>query len=81
VTQKISAFQIGDWVKLILDKERSPDNQLHGKPGEITDTEFDYLGETTGKPQDSFIYTVKLDNGEVPDIHFRRHDMELLDIA
>ncbi len=78
MTQKNSAFQIGDRVKLILDKERSPDNQLHGKTGEITDIEFDDLGETTGKPQDSFIYTVKLDNGEVPDIHFRRHDIEQL---
>jgi hypothetical protein len=79
VTQKNSAFQIGDRVKLILDKERSPDNQLHGKTGEITDIEFDDLGETTGKSQDSFAYTVKLDNGEVPDIHFRRHDIELVD--
>jgi len=60
-------------VKLVLDKERSPDNQFHGRTGEITDIEFDDLGETTGKPEDSFIYTVELDGGRTPDIHFRRH--------
>jgi len=25
------------------------------------------------------MYKVKLDNGEIPDIHFRRHDLKKLD--
>jgi hypothetical protein len=78
MTQESSAFQVGDRVKLVLDKELSPDNQLHGRTGEITDIEFDDLGETTGKPEDSFIYTVELDSGRIPDIHFRRHDLSKL---
>jgi hypothetical protein len=61
----------------VLDKERSPDNTLHAKTGEITDIQFDDLGQTTGNPQDNFIYTVKLDSGRTPDIHFRRHDLVL----
>ena len=76
MTQESSAFQVGDRVKLVLDKERSPDNQLHGRTGEITDIEFDDLGETTGNSQDNFIYTVKLDSGKTPDIHFRRYDLK-----
>jgi ribosomal protein L21E len=78
MTQETSAFQVGDRVKLVLDKERSPDNQFHGRTGEITDIEFDDLGETTGRPEDSFIYTVELDGGRIPDIHFRRHDLVLV---
>lgn len=73
-----AALQVGDRVKLVLDKERSSDNTFHGKTGEITDIRFDDLGQTTGNPQDNFMYTVKLDNGEIPDIHFRRHDLSKL---
>jgi len=35
------AYQIGDQVKLILDKETGPDTHLHGKKAEITDINFD----------------------------------------
>lgn len=70
-----AAFQVGDRVKLVLDKERSPDNILHGKTGEITDIQFDDLEDITGNPQDNFMYTVKLDSGRTPDIHFCRHDL------
>jgi ribosomal protein L21E len=78
VNQQHTAFQIGDRVKLVLDKEGSPDNQLHGKKGEITDIQFDNLGETTGQPKDSFLYKVQLDSGHTPNIHFRRHDLRKL---
>lgn len=63
-------------MKLILDKERSIDNQYHGKTGEIIDVQFDDAGSITGNPEDNFTYTVKLDNGETPKIHFRRHDLK-----
>lgn len=69
------SLQKGDRVKLILDKERSPDNHLHGRKGEIIDIEFDDTDSVTGEPEDNFIYTVKLDDGEVPEVHFRRKDL------
>ena len=75
----ITAFQKGDRVKLILDKERGPDTHLHGKTGEIIDIQFDDASAVTGNSEDNFIYTVELDNGAVPDIHFRRHDLKKLD--
>jgi ribosomal protein L21E len=72
-------MQVGDRVKLILDKEVSPDNKWHGKTGEIIDIEFDDAGSVTGDSEDNFMYKVELDNGEVPDIHFRRHDLKRVD--
>jgi ribosomal protein L21E len=70
------AYQKGDHIKLILDKERGPDSHLHGKTGHIIDIEFDDAASVTGDSEDNFIYTVKLDNGKIPDIHFRRHDLK-----
>lgn len=73
------AYQKGDHVKLILDKEIGPDNHLHGKTREIIDVEFDDAASVTGDSEDNFMCKVKLDNGEVPDIHFRRHDLKHLE--
>jgi len=36
------------------------------------------VSSVTGNSEDNFIYTIELVNGEVPEIHFRRHDLELL---
>ncbi len=73
------ALRVGDKVKLILDKEQSPDNQYHGKTGTIIDIEFDDADSITGDPRDNFIYQVELENGEVPGLHFRHRDLELLE--
>jgi len=73
------AFQKGDRVKLILDKETGPDTHLHGKAGEIIEINFDDAGSATGNSEDNFMYTVKLDNGEVPELHFRRHDLKKIE--
>lgn len=70
-----ATLKIEDRVKLILDKEKSPDNQYHGKKGEIIDIEFDDAASVTGDSKDNFMYSVELDNGEIPDIHFRRRDL------
>jgi len=70
------SIQKGDHVKLILDKENGPDNHLHGKTGEIINIEFDDAQSVTGDSEDNFIYTVRLENGDIPDIHFRRHDLQ-----
>lgn len=70
------AYSVGDRIKLILDKERSPDNQWHGKTGEIIDISFDDAASVTGNPEDNFMYKIRLAEGEVPDIHFRRKDLE-----
>ena len=73
-----SAFQVGDKIQLVIDKEVSVDNHLHGKKGEIIDITFDDAGTVTGEPQDNFQYKVELENGEVPDLHFRRKDLRLI---
>ena len=73
------AYQVGDRVKLILDKERGPDTHLHGETGEIIDVEFDDTGTVTGNSEDNFMYSVRLDNGDVPDLHFRRHDLKKIE--
>ena len=72
-------MQKGDRVKLILDKEVSPDNKWHGKEGEIIDIDFDDAGSVTGDSEDNFMFKVELDNGEVPDVHFRKHDIKRID--
>jgi hypothetical protein len=41
--------------------------------------QFDDAGSVTGDPEDNFMYKVKLDNGEVPDLHFRRHDLKRIE--
>ena len=71
-----SAFQVGDKVKLVLDKEVGPDTHLHGKKGEIIDITFDDAGTVTGDSEDNFQYQVELENGKVPDLHFRRKDLK-----
>lgn len=63
-------------MKLILDKELGPDTHLHGKTGEIIEVQFDDAQSVTGDSEDNFMYRVKLDNGKVPDLHFRRHDLK-----
>ena len=53
--------------------------RYHGKKGRITNIEFDDAGSVTGDSEDNFMYTVELVEGEVPDIHFRRRDLEPVD--
>jgi ribosomal protein L21E len=72
-------IQIGDRVKLILDKEVSPDNQWHGKTGRIIDVSFDDAASVTDDPKDNFMYKIELEDGIVPDVHFRRADIVLID--
>lgn len=71
-------MQVGDRVKLILDKEVSPDNRWHGETGTITQIRFDAAGEITGDVRDSLLFEVELDSGETPDIHFRYDDLVLV---
>lgn len=69
-----SAYKVGDRVRIIID-EIDPDMRYHGEEGEIVDIEFDDAGSITGDSKDNFMYQVKLESGEVPDIHFRRNDL------
>jgi len=68
-------MQVGDRVKLILDKERSPDNRWHGETGTITRITADAAGDVTGDEMDSLLFEVELDSGEAPDVHFRWKDL------
>jgi ribosomal protein L21E len=73
-----AAFQVGDKVKVVID-EIDPDMHYHGKKGEIIDIQFDDAGSVTGDSKDNFMYTVELEDGEVPDIHFRRPDLKQIE--
>ena len=70
-----AAFQVGDEVRIVID-EIDPDMHYHGKKGEIIDIDFDDAGSVTGDSKDNFMYTVELEDEEVPDIHFRRPDLK-----
>jgi ribosomal protein L21E len=75
-------MKVGDRVRLILDKERSPDNQWHGKTGTITRITADAAGDVTGDELDSLLLEIAIDGvptGEQPNIHFRYDDVELVD--
>lgn len=72
-------MEVGDRVKLVLDKEVSPDSQWHGQTGTITRITADAAGDVTGAPVDSLMFEVELDSGETPDLHFRYNDLVLLD--
>lgn len=71
-------MQVGDRVKLILDKELGPDNRWHGKTGRITRIMADAAEDVTGDPMDNLMFEVELDSGETPDVHFRYDDLVLL---
>ena len=70
-----TSFQKGDRVRIVID-EIDPDMHYHGKEGEITEIEFDDASAVTGNSEDNFMFKIKLDGGEVPDIHFRRKDLK-----
>ena len=70
-----TSFQKGDRVRIVID-EIDPDMHYHGEKGEIIDIEFDDASSVTGDSEDNFMFEVKLDSGEVPDIHFRRNDLK-----
>lgn len=71
----VESLEVGQRVKLILDKERSVDNKWHGKTGIVTKMTADAAGEVTGNPMDSLMIEVELDDGTVPDVHFRYDDV------
>jgi len=69
-----SDLREGDPVKVILDTA-NPDMEYHGQVGEIIDVSEDDAASVTGNPEDRYMYTVRFEDGEVPDIHFRRRDL------
>lgn len=73
-----NAFMVGDTVRVILDQD-DPDQQFHDRKGEIVDIAFDDAESVTGDSEDNFMYTVRFDDGEEPDVHFRRNDLVLIE--
>jgi len=73
-----ASFQKGDKVRIVID-EIDPDMNYHGEEGEIIDIEFDDASSVTGNSEDNFMFEIKLDSGEVPDIHFRRNDLKKIE--
>ncbi len=73
-------MQVGDRIKVILDDEITPDSKkYHGREAVITDIDFDDAGMATGNPEDNFMLQLKFENGDEPDIHFRRNDVVRLE--
>lgn len=73
-----TSLQKGDKVRIVIDKI-DPDMDYHGKEGKIIDISFDDAGSVTGDSKDNFMFEVELEDGEVPDIHFRRNDLKKID--
>jgi len=75
-------MRVGDRVKLILDKEVSPDNRWHGKTGTITAMSADAAEDVTGDRMDNLLFEVDIDglsDEEQPDLHFRYDDLVLVE--
>ena len=73
-----TSFQKGDRIRIIID-EIDPDMHYHGEEGEIIEISFDDAASVTGNSEDNFMFKVELENGEVPEIHFRRNDLKKID--
>jgi hypothetical protein len=66
----------GDEVKIVLDDEQTPDaEKYHGRKAEIVEIDFDDAGSVTGDSEDNFMYSLRFENGDEPEIHFRRNDI------
>jgi hypothetical protein len=72
-------MQKGDSVKVVLDDEMTPDTEkFHGRKAEIIDIDFDDAGSVTGDSEDNYMLELEFENGERPNIHFRRNDVKLI---
>ena len=57
----------------------TPNKHLHDRNSEITNIKFDHAASVTGNTEDNFKYTIKPDNGKVPNLHFQRHDLKKIE--
>lgn len=64
----MSKFSQGDAVRVDIPDETDPDHEdFHGKHGSVVCVLEDNAGKTTGREQDSQLYRVELESGEVFD--------------
>ena len=66
-------FRKGDRIRVDIPDETDLDYHHHGKHGTVIETISDDAGEETGDSQDSRLYRVELESGEV--IDFRGWDL------
>ena len=65
-------FESGDRVRVDIPNKDDPDHKrLHRKCGTIVEIFKDDAGQETGDPRDSFLFTVKIDDGEVENLRWR----------
>lgn len=73
----MGSYGLGDRVRIIIPDASDPDHQYHGKVGTVVEINMDCLGGLTGNPDDSYIYTIELDDEELGIMDFRYRDLEL----
>lgn len=70
----MEGFREGDRVRIDIPNKSDPDHaEFHGQHGTIVDILTDDAAKETGRPSDSVIYTIRLDN-EV-EMDFRARDV------
>jgi len=73
----MGSYELGDRVRVIIPDASDPDHRYHGKVGTVVEVNVDGLGGLTGNPDDSYIYTIELDDEELGSVDFRYRDLEL----
>lgn len=70
----MDSFTEGDRIRIDIPDETDPDHgHYHGEHGKVTECIEDHAGKVTGDEDDSTIFRVALDSGEVVD--FRERDL------
>lgn len=64
----MNRFEEGDRVRIDIPDETDPDHDLHGQHATVTTVLEDDAGLETGRPQDSVLYRVRLEDGREVDL-------------
>lgn len=65
-------FEIGDVVRIDIPDKDDPDHErLHQQRGTIVEVSKDDAGRETGDQRDSYLFTVKIDDGESEHLPWR----------
>lgn len=65
-------FEAGDRVRVDIPNEDDPDHErLHRKQGTVVEVFEDDAGKETGDQRDSYLFSVKIDEGSIEQLRWR----------
>lgn len=70
---RMEQLREGNRIRIDIPDETDPDHHYHGEHGTVVETISDDAGGETSAPQDSRLYRVELESGEV--LNFRGWDL------